>query len=68
MSSSYQQLLKLEKSLGVYIETFRDHDNNDIGEYKIAGNDFIFDLLGTIDLLWPSALLMVRGQLEWCPT
>ena len=67
MSSSYQQFLKLEKSLGVYIETFRDHDNTEITEYKIAGTDFVYDLLGTIDLLWPLALLMIQGQLEWCP-
>ena len=53
MSSSYQQFLKLEKSLAVYIETFRDHDNSDINLYKIAGADFVYDLLGTIDLLWP---------------
>ena len=25
------------------------------------------DLLGTIDLLWPIVLLMIRAQLEWCP-
>ncbi len=67
MSSSYQQFLKLEKSLAVYIETFRDHDNTKITEYKIAGTNFVYDLLGTIDLLWPLALLMIQGQLEWCP-
>jgi hypothetical protein len=67
MSSSYNQFLKLERSLEVYIETYRDHDNREIGDYKIAGNDFVFDLLGTIDLLWPLVLLMLRGQLLWCP-
>ena len=67
MSSSYQQFLKLEKSLAVYIETFRDHDNSDINLYKIAGADFVYDLLGTIDLLWPLVLLMMQAQLEWCP-
>ncbi|CAB3985838.1 Hypothetical predicted protein [Paramuricea clavata] len=44
-----------------------DHDNTEITEYKIAGTDFVYDLLGTIDLLWPLALLMIWGQLEWCP-
>ena len=67
MSSSYLQFLKLQRSLEVYFETFRDHDNSEINEYKIAGSDFVYDLLGTIDLLWPLALLMTRGQLEWCP-
>ena len=67
MSSSYNQFLKLEISLEAYIEAYRDHDNKEIGEYKIAADDFVFDLLGTIDLLWPLVLLMLRGQLQWCP-
>eukprot|EP00112_Aurelia_sp_Birch-Aquarium-sp1_P020716 Seg540.5 transcript_id=Seg540.5/GoldUCD/mRNA.D3Y31 product="hypothetical protein" protein_id=Seg540.5/GoldUCD/D3Y31 len=67
MSSSYNQFLKLEVSLEAYIEAYRDHDNKEIGEYKIAADDFVFDLLGTIDLLWPLVLLMLRGQLQWCP-
>jgi hypothetical protein len=67
MSSSYLQFLKLQRSLEVYIETYRDHDNNEINKYKIAGSNFVYDLLGTIDLLWPLALLMTRGQLVWCP-
>ena len=65
MSSSYLQFLKLQRSLEVYIETFHEHDNGEINEYKIAGSDFVYDLLGTIDLLWPLALLMTRGQLQW---
>jgi hypothetical protein len=34
MSSSYNQFLKLERSLEVYIETYCDHKNREIGEYK----------------------------------
>ena len=67
MSSSYQQLLKLEKSFEAYVETFRDHDNRPLMEYQLAGNDFVFDLLGVIDLLWPLVILMLRSQLQWCP-
>ena len=68
MSSSYLQFLRLQQSLEVYIETYRDHDNSKINEYKIAGSDFVYDILGTIDLLWPLALLITRGQFVWCPT
>ncbi len=67
MSSSYHQLLKLEASLEVYVETFRDHDNRPLLEYQLAGSDFVYDLLGVIDLLWPLVVLMLRAQLQWCP-
>lgn len=45
----------------------RDHDNHELNEYKIAGQDFLYDLLGLIDLLWPLVLLMLRAQLLRCP-
>ena len=67
LSSSYKQFTKLEKSLEVYINTYRDHNNKELNEYMIAGQDFIFDLLGIIDLLWPLVLLMLRGQALACP-
>ena len=67
MSSSYNQFLKLEASIEAYINTYRDHDNHELNEYKIAGQDFLFDLLGLIDLLWPLVLLMLRAQLLRCP-
>ena len=67
LSSSYNQFLKLEKSLKTYINTYRDHKNQEVNEYLMAGQDFIFDLLGVIDLLWPLVLLMLRGQSLACP-
>lgn len=67
MSSSYKQFLKLETSIEVYINTYRDHDNHELNEYKLAGQDFVFDLLGVIDLLWPLVLVMLRGQMLSCP-
>ena len=67
LSSSYQQFVRLENSFAAYVETYRDHDNKQTNEYKLAGQDFVFDLLGLIDLLRPIVLLMLRGQLLWCP-
>ena len=67
LSLSYQQFVRLEHSFAAYVETYRDHDNKEINEYKLAGRDFVFDLLGVIDLLRPIVLLMLRGQLLWCP-
>ena len=67
LSSSYQQFVRLEKSFAAYLNTYRDHDNKEINEYKLAGQDFVFDLLGLIDLLHPIVLLMLRGRLFWCP-
>lgn len=31
------------------------------------GRDFVVDLLGLLDLLWPVVLLMQEGQAQWCP-
>ncbi len=53
LSSSYHQFLKLEQSLEVYIETFKDRNNCKLTLYQIAGQDFLFDLMGMLDLLWP---------------
>ena len=67
MSSSYKQFLKLETSIEVYINAFRDHDNEEVKEYKLAGQDFVFNHLGVIDLLWPLVLTMLCGQMLSCP-
>ena len=55
LSSSYQRFDRLEKSFCAYVNAYRDHDNKEINEYKVAGQDFVFDLLGLIDLLTPSS-------------
>ena len=34
---------------------------------KLAGQDFLYDLMGIIDLLWPLVLLQLRGQSLMCP-
>lgn len=59
LSSSYQQFVRLEKSFAAYVNAYRDHDNKEINEYKLAGQDFVFDLLGLIDLLRPVVILML---------
>ena len=67
MSSSYLSLTNLEESLEVYIETSKDHDNRpDVG-YKLYGRDFVLDLWGILDLLWPLVVLMLQSQAQWCP-
>ena len=67
MSSSYLALKNLQRSYEVYVETFKDHHNAPDMMYKLCGSDFIFDLCGIIDLLWPMVVLMLRTQQEWCP-
>ena len=52
-SSSYLSLKNLADSLEVYIETFKDHDNRKELGYKLCGQDFVCNLLGILDLLWP---------------
>ena len=65
--SSYLSLTNLEESLKVYIETFKGHDNRkDVG-YKLYGRDFLIDLLGILDLLWPLIVLMLQSQAQCCP-
>lgn len=67
MSSSYLSLTNLAVSLEVYIESFKDHDNRQDLGYRLLGQDFCFDLMGVLDLLWPLVLLMLEGQAQWCP-
>lgn len=67
MSSSYLSLKNLADSLEVYIETFKDHDNREELGYKLCGQDFVHDLLGVLDLLWPLVVLMLQSQAEWYP-
>ena len=62
MSSSYLLLKNLADSLEVYIETFKDHDNREELQYKLCGQDFVHDLLGILDLLWPLVVLMLHSQ------
>jgi hypothetical protein len=44
MNSSYLSLKNLETSYEAYVETFKDHDNEEELLYKLCGSDFIFDL------------------------
>ncbi len=67
LSSSYLSLQNLEESLEVYIEAFKDHDNREDIGYQMFGQDFVTDLLGTLDLLWPLVVLMLQMQAQWCP-
>ena len=67
MSSSYLSLKNLADSLEVYIETFKDHDNREELGYKLCGQDFVCDLLGILDLLWPLVVLMLHSQANWYP-
>ena len=65
MSSSYLSLKGLEISYEAYVETFRDHDNDQKTLFKLCGNDFIFYLCGLLDLLWPVVILKLKAQLQW---
>ncbi len=51
----------------VYIEAFKDHDNQEDIGYQWYGQDFLTDILGTLDLLWPLVVLMLQMQAQWCP-
>ena len=67
MSSSYLSLKNLAESLEVYIETFKDHDNREEVGYNLCGQEFVHDLLGVLDLLWPLVFSMLQSQSNWYP-
>ena len=67
MSSCYLSLTNLQRSYETYAETFKDHHNQPDILYKLCGNDFVYDLCGIIDLLWPIVVLMLKAQQEWSP-
>ena len=50
-----------------YSLTFKDHDNREEFGYKLRGQDFVHDLLGVVDLLWPLVVLMLHAQANWYP-
>jgi len=62
LSSNFKLMKNLFNSLPVLIETFRDHKNTDDGEYLLAGQDFIIDLMALIDIIEPLSILMLRAQ------
>ena len=47
--------------------TFKDHNNREDFGYKLCGQDFVLDLIGILDLLWPLIVLMLQSQANWCP-
>ena len=48
MSSSYLILKRLEASNEAYIKAFKDHNNDEEMQYKLCGNDFVFDFCGPL--------------------
>ena len=73
MISSYLSLKNLQESLEVYIETFKDPDNHEDFGYKLCCQDFVLDLIGILDLLWPLVVLMLQPEhrvftYATCPT
>ena len=67
MSSSYLSLKNLETSYEAYVETFKEHNNEEELLYNLCGSDFIFDLCGVLDMLWPLVVLMLKTQLQCSP-
>ena len=61
-TSQYHEFLKLYESLPNYVETFRKYPCSEVTEYEIAGEDFIIDLCGAIDILSPYMTLLVNLQ------
>ena len=61
-TSQYHEFLKLYESLPNYVETFRKFAYSEVTEYEIAGEDFIIDLCGAIDILSPFMTLLVDLQ------
>lgn len=67
LSSSYKQFRQVYKFLPAYVETHKDHVNQQDFLYSLCGQDFVYDMCGLIDVLWPLVLLMLRGQELACP-
>ena len=61
-TSQYHEFIKLYESLPNYVKTFRKFAFSQIKEYEIAGEDFIIDLCGAIDILRPFMTLLVDLQ------
>mgnify|MGYP006897128326 CR=1 FL=1 len=62
-SSNYKEVKKLLVSLPGYIETFLDHKaGDDELEFSISSQDFLYDVLGFLDIFKPFNELMTISQ------
>ena len=61
-TSQYQEFLKLLESLPTYVKAFRSFNYSEITEYQIAGQDFVFDMCGAVDVLNPVISLLIELQ------
>lgn len=61
-TSQYLEFRKLLDSLPVFIQTFRKHKYTIVEKYKIAGQDFVLDLLGVCDVLEPFLKVFLEVQ------
>jgi hypothetical protein len=61
-TSQYVEFKKLLASLPLFVKTFREFQSCEIKEYMIAGEDFVMDLCGVVDILHPLIEMFVELQ------
>ena len=61
-TSQYVEFKKLLDSLPLFVKTFREFQSCEIKEYMIAGEDFVMDLCGVVDILHPMIEMFVELQ------
>jgi hypothetical protein len=61
-TSQYVEFKKLLGSLPLFVKTFREFQSCEIKEYMIAGEDFVMDLCGVVDILHPLIEMFVELQ------
>ena len=61
-TSQCHEFEKLMTSLPVYSETFRENKYNEIKEYEIAGEDFVIDMCGKLDVMRPAIEMLIKLQ------
>ena len=62
ITSQYVEFKKLLASLPLFVKTFRKFQSCEIKEYMIAGEDFVMDLCGVVDILHPMIDMFVELQ------
>ncbi|MCP4801188.1 MAG: hypothetical protein GY893_14695 [bacterium] len=61
-TSQYYEFVKLLESLPTYVKAFRKYGYTEVKDFQMAGQDFVFDICGAVDIMRPIITLLVELQ------
>ena len=62
-TSQYYEFVKLLESLPTYVKAFQNYGYIEVKNSQMAGQDFVFDICGAVDVMRPIITLLLYRQL-----